>query len=502
MADPSVEPFALLGCDADGAIAWSAGAVEALCGRAPEALLGRPIADAIDAIDALDPATRAALGEALATAAPRRVATATLVIEATPVQGGDPSPAGSCVVLRPVSSQPAVAALAESEERYRRLVESCPEPIVVHVAGRIRFVNPAALAMLGAATAADVMDRPVMEFVHPEYRPIVAERMQKMLETGGPALLLEERIVRPDGSVIDVEIAGAAVCYQGELAIQLVGRDVTERRRIEAERRQLEEHVREARRRESLLRLAEGVAQPLRQLSRELLEAVDHSLVRGIGGGERIDPAPIRRVGLRMAALTDQLLGFVGKRSGAPPVAVNLSALVLELSEALEAELGPAASLSYDLPVELPRARVDGVQMRRVVRALVRNAVDALGAAGGSVLIRTRRVDVDERVLARVQPPGALQPGPHVALDVRDRGCGMDEATSARVCEPFFSTKSPGRGLGLAEVTGLVGAQGGGLCVDSQRGRGTLITLLFPSLPEAKPREDPPKRPLRSRQSR
>ncbi len=500
MADPSVDPFALLGCDANGAIAWSAGAVEELCGRAPDAVLGQQLADVLAT---LDPSTRAALGEVLATGASRRVETPTLVVEATPIQGRVAA-AGCCccIVLRRPSSPNAVAALAESEERYRRLIESCPEPIVVHVAGRIRFVNPAALTMLGATAAEDVIDRPVMDFVHAEYRPIVAERMQKMLETGGPALLLEERIVRPDGSVIDVEIAGAAVCYQGELAIQLVGRDVTERRRIEAERRQLEEHVREARRRESLLRLAEGVAQPLRKASRELLEAVDQSLVRGIGGAERIDPAPIRRVGLRMAALTDQLLGFVGKRSGMPPVAVNLSALVLELSEGLEAELGPAASLSYDLPVELPRVRVDGVQMRRIVRGLVRNAVDALGSAGGSVLIRTRSATVDASRLAQVQPPGALQPGPHVALEVRDRGCGMDEATRARVCEPFFSTKSPGRGLGLAEVTGLVGAQGGGLCVDSQPERGTVVELLFPVLPESKLRASSPARALRRRRKR
>jgi signal transduction histidine kinase len=91
---------------------------------------------------------------------------------------------------------------------------------------------------------------------------------------------------------------------------------------------------------------------------------------------------------------------------------------------------------------------------------------------------------VTPSLLARVQPPGALQPGPHVALDVRDRGCGMDEATSARVCEPFFSTKSPGRGLGLAEVTGLIRSQGGGLYVDSQPGRGTTVSLLFPALQE------------------
>jgi signal transduction histidine kinase len=191
-------------------------------------------------------------------------------------------------------------------------------------------------------------------------------------------------------------------------------------------------------------------------------------------------------VGLRLATLAEQLLGYVGRRP-ADGAASNLSSLVLELSQGLEAELDPAATLSFDLPVGLPSVRVNAVQMRRVVGRLVRNALDALGPAGGRVLVRTRVVEVDEAQLASVQPPGVLSAGIHVALEVRDDGCGMDEATSARVCDPFFSTKSPERGLGLAEVTGLVGAQGGALCVESAPGRGTTIRLLFPALPAPRP---------------
>ncbi|MCL4685577.1 PAS domain S-box protein [Myxococcota bacterium] len=496
MVDPSVASFALLGCDPDGNIAWTSAGAERLCGRTPEALCGQPL---VAAVDSLGPAERAALAAALTSRATKRIETATLVVDVVPLAADGGAGAGSCVVLRTRASSTTAAALAESEERYRRLVDACPAPIVVHVGGRIRFVNPAALALLGSSAAEDVIDRPVMEFVHPEYRPIVAERMQKILETGGPTMLLEQRIVRLDGRVIDVEIAGAAVCYEGELAIQLVGRDVTERRRIEAERRRHEEQLWDAHRRESLLRLAEGIAHSLRKLSRELLEAVDQSLLRRVAGGEPLDPVRVRGVGLRMAALTDQLLGFVGKRGGPPSAATNLSALVLELSQGLDTELGSAASLSYDLPVALPPVRVDGTQLRRVVHGLVRNAVDALGAAGGSVLIRTRRVDVDAELALRTHPPGVLRPGPHVALDVCDRGCGMDESTSARICEPFFSTKSPGRGLGLAEVTGLVGAQGGGVCVDSAPGRGTTVTLLFPALARPPRQDASPARVLRRR---
>jgi PAS domain S-box-containing protein len=395
------------------------------------------------------------------------------VIEGAPAAGEGGT--GWALALRP--APPDEAAAGESEERYRRLVEACPEPIVVHVGGRIRFVNPAALALLGARDAGALLGRPVMEFVHPDYRAVVAERMQKMLETGGPALLLEEKIVRPDGSVLEVEIAGAPVSFQGEPAIQLVGRDVTEQRRVEAERRRLEAQVREARRRESLLRLAEGVAARLSRLSKELLDGVDASLLRP---GGRLEPARVRQVGQRMAALTEQLLGYVGRRGGAGASA-NLSSLVLDLSQGLEAGLPPQASLCFDLPVALPPVRVDAVQMRRVVGGLVRNAVDALGPAGGRVLVRTRVVDLDERELAAVDPPGALRPGRHVALEVLDDGCGMDEATRARVCDPFFSTKSPERGLGLAEVAGLVAAQGGALRVETAPARGTTVRLLFPA---------------------
>jgi len=474
MSHPSDAPFALLGCDARGVVAWAAGALPG-----GDGLAGRPLADALPALDA---EAAARLARALAGRAPFRLALGPWQLEAAPA-AGDGAPAW-CVALRPAARD--AAALAESEERYRRLVEACPEPIVVHAGGAIRFVNPAGVALLGAASAEELVGRPVMDFVHPDYRAVVAERMRAMLETGGPVLLLEEKIVRLDGRVLEVEIAGAPVNFQGEPAIQLVGRDVSERRRAERERRRLEAQVLEARHREGMLRLAEGVAERLSRLSEELLDVVDESLARA---ARRPDLVAVRQVGLRMAALTEQLLGYVGRRGG-EGARTNLSSLVLELSADLEAELDPAASLSFDLPVGLPAVRVDSVRMRRIVRRLVRNALDALGPAGGTVVVRTRAVDADEATLAALQPPAERRPGRYVALEVRDDGCGMDAATSAQVCDPFFTTKAPGRGLGLAEVLGLVGAQGGGLAVESAPGRGTTVRLLFPALAPSRLRSD------------
>jgi PAS domain S-box-containing protein len=386
-------------------------------------------------------------------------------------------------------------ALAESEARYRSLVEACPEPIVVHAGGVVRFVNPAAVELLGASDPSQVVGRPMIDFVHPDFHAVVAERVRKMLETGAQAYLLEEKIVRLDGAVRDVEIAGGRITFQGEPAIQLVGRDVTDRRRAEAEKAQLEERMRESRRRESLFRLARGVAHELQLLSADLLESVDASVaeMRPISG-RRL--AAVRRVGQRMRELTEQLQSFTGKRRSAGTL-VDLSSVVLELSERLDSEAG-AVTLGFDLPTDLPRVRADVLHLRRIVSLVVRNAVDAMGPAGGNVVLRTFGAEVDLATLADYHPADSLAPGAYVGLEVRDTGCGMDETTRARILEPFFSTKSPGRGLGLAEALGLVGASGGGICVQSAPDRGTSVRVIFP-VPPPETLEDARRRRARPR---
>ena len=374
-------------------------------------------------------------------------------------------------------------ALAESEDRYRRLVESSPAPIVVHVGGRLRFANPAALELLGARSSSEVLGRPAMDFVHPDFHEVAAERMRKMEETGESVYLLEEKLLRLDGSVIDVEIAGTAIVYDGEPAIQLVGRDVTQRNRSEEERRELESRLRRARHHESLVGVAEGVAHQLSGLSSVIVDTADQALAEPLADRTQRALRAIRSAGLRIAALEDQLLGFAG-RGRIVRRRVDPSQLVVDLSERLEAELGRNVGVSYELPGDLPRVSADVVLLRRVVLDLIRNAADALGSAPGSVRVATRVLDADSALLASAEPPGALDPGRYVAFEVRDTGCGMDAETRARMLDPFFSTKSLGRGLGLCEVIGIVHAQGGGILVHSEPGVGTIVAVLLPALPE------------------
>ena len=132
------------------------------------------------------------------------------------------------------ASHAAELALRESEERYRGLVELAPDGIVVHRAGKIVFANDAAARLFGAATPDALIDRAVVDLVHPDFRPAVAERIGQARPMGTKMPISEERLLQLDGTAFDAEITSIVVAYRGDRATQAVIRDVSERRRAEA----------------------------------------------------------------------------------------------------------------------------------------------------------------------------------------------------------------------------------------------------------------------------
>ena len=135
-------------------------------------------------------------------------------------------------------------ALRQSEERYRKLVEMSPEPIVVHTDGIMKYINPAGVKVFGLNSNKELLGKPVLSFVQPDYREKVIERMQNMKEVGRQVELIEEKIIRPDGSIIDVEIVGIGVIYDGKPSAQLIIRDITARKKVEEALCQSEEKYR------------------------------------------------------------------------------------------------------------------------------------------------------------------------------------------------------------------------------------------------------------------
>ncbi|MBI1880136.1 MAG: PAS domain S-box protein, partial [Chloroflexi bacterium] len=147
--------------------------------------------------------------------------------------------------------QRAVEALQETEQRYRRLIELSPEMIAVHSEGRFVYVNAAGLSLLGAQKLEDLVGRSILDIVHSDYRDLVAGRVRQIQEREEQVNLIEEKYVRLDGQIIDVEVAAAAIIYDGKQAVQTIVRDITQRKRIEAELQKAKEAAESASRAKS-----------------------------------------------------------------------------------------------------------------------------------------------------------------------------------------------------------------------------------------------------------
>jgi len=125
------------------------------------------------------------------------------------------------------------SALRESEGRYRRLFEFSPDAIVVHQEGIIVFANPAAVNMVRAANAADLLGKRIIDFIHPDYQNIALKRINEALVLGKNAPLIEEKFIRLDGTSMDVEVTTSPLEDGGRPALQTIVREITERKRAD-----------------------------------------------------------------------------------------------------------------------------------------------------------------------------------------------------------------------------------------------------------------------------
>ena len=124
-------------------------------------------------------------------------------------------------------------ALQESEEQYRTLVETSLDGIIIHQDGRVVFVNPTALRLLGAGSADEIIGTPVISLVHPDYRTIVLNRIAMATREVQP--VVEEKFLRLNGSSLDVDVAATPFTWKNKPAVHVVFHDITRRRKYEEE---------------------------------------------------------------------------------------------------------------------------------------------------------------------------------------------------------------------------------------------------------------------------
>jgi CheY-like chemotaxis protein len=189
---------------------------------------------------------------------------------------------------------------------------------------------------------------------------------------------------------------------------------------------------------------------------------------------------------MRAGKLTQQLLTFARKQRLEPRL-ININNLVFDFSEMLARTLGGKIELRLDLRPGLPTCMLDATHLEMALLNVLINARDAM-PDGGEVTVATAIVRGEDRLKAHGLPHGT-----YVSLCVIDKGTGMTPDVLRRATEPFFTTKGPGTGLGLAMVHGFVQQSHGRLELDSKPGEGTKVTMIFPIADNAPaPRDEAP----------
>ncbi len=348
--------------------------------------------------------------------------------------------------------------LRESEERYRSLLQLSPNGLAVHSGGNFVYMNDAGIEMLGASTEGEVVGKPVLDFVHDDYKQLARKRMRKVVR-GEEAEAVEQKWVRLDGSAIDMEAAAVPVTYLGEPAAQIVLRDITARKEAE---------------RETELRISE-----LTRSNAELEQfayAVSHDLrapLRSLDGFSRILLEDYS------GKLDEEGRGYLGRIRASSAKLGGMVENLLDLSRLTQAEIHTesvdlsdiARSVASGLRSEEPGRRVEvivagGLEAegdRRLLEAALSNLME-------NAWKFTRRSPRARVVVGQIEQEG------RPVYFVRDNGVGFDMAHAGKLFAPFQRLHSDkefeGAGIGLAAVSRIIDRHGGRVWAEGEPEKG------------------------------
>ncbi len=323
--------------------------------------------------------------------------------------------------------------LQESEERYRRLVEFSPDAIAVHSGGIFIFANPAAIKLIGAADESQLIGLTVMSVIHPDYIDTVRQRVLTGIKERKALPPLEEKFIRLDGLVVDVEVTSLPITFQGKPATQVVVRDITEQKRLQYQFFQFQKI-------QSIGTLAGGIAHDFNNILAIIL-GYSSTLEKNRDDSKKHSEgiAAINQAIDRGAALVRQILTFA-RKTDVIFEPVNVPDLIHELLSMLKETFSKTITFAQTYAPEIPDIIADRTQIHQTLLNLCVNARDAM-PNGGSITIKAeqwKKEDVYRRF------PSASEET-YVCISVTDTGVGMDEATYTRVFRSVLYNQRKGK---------------------------------------------------------
>lgn len=267
-------------------------------------------------------------------------------------------------------------------------------------------------------------------------------------------------------------------------------RDITEQKKMEAERQNYEARLQQIQKMEALGTLAGGIAHDFNNILVAVIGYAELSL------GSLTKESPLQRnlqqilqAGVRARDLVNQILTF-SRQEKREPKPLHIGSLVKEALEMLRSTLPSTIEITQHLSPDVENVMADPTQIHQIIINLCTNAAQAMEEEGGQLTIDLSQVDLGTRDVAA--HPG-VQPGSYVKLSVHDTGKGIAPDIIGKIFHPYFTTKDKGKGtgLGLAMVHGIIKSYGGFIDVKSRPGKGTVFHVCIPTIGQLPAHDDP-----------
>lgn len=366
----------------------------------------------------------------------------------------------------------AKAALRESEEKYRLLVENATDAIYIAQDGSAKFANPKAEKMTGY-TAEELAKMPFVNIIHPEDRDMVIERYRKRLKGEKLPSLYSFRIINKSGEELPVELNTVLINWEGRPATLNFLRDNTEKEKLEGQ-------LRQAQKMEAIGTLSGGIAHDFNNILGIILGNTELAM----DDVPEWNPArrnleEVRNACFRAKDVVQQILSF-SRRTETNRKPFRIVPILKESLNLLRASIPTSIEILQDIQTDADTILGNPTQIHQVLINLCTNAAHAM-EGGGILKIKLTDHLLDGKAAARYPD---LRPDRYVKLSVKDTGCGMAPEIMNRIFDPYFTTKDVGKGtgMGLAVVHGIVKGHKGVLSVRSKPREGSTFDILFPAV--------------------